>query len=123
MRISDWSSDVCSSDLIVASASERMIVVVDETKLVQRLGSKHPLPVEIVPFGWQTTMDRLTEIGAIPTLRRAGDQPFVTDDGHYIADCAFAAIDDAAALERRLGAIVGVVESGLFVDQIGRAHV
>lgn len=101
---------------IVASASERMIVVVDETKLVRRLGSKHPLPVEIVPFGWQTVMDRLTETGATPTLRRTGDQPFVTDGGHYIADCAFAAIDDAAALERRLGAIVGVVESGLFVD-------
>ncbi len=99
----------------MAIASERVIVVVDETKLVDRLGGKHPLPVEIVPFGWQTVMDRLTETGVIPTLRRTGDQPFVTDGGHYIADCAFAAIDDAAALERRLGAIVGVVESGLFI--------
>lgn len=100
---------------IVASASHRMIVVVDETKLVGRLGRATPLPVEIVSFGWQTVLDRLTAIGCTPQLRMAGEQPFTTDGGNYIADCAIAEIPDAAALETRLAAVVGVVESGLFV--------
>jgi ribose 5-phosphate isomerase A len=100
---------------IVASASERMIVVVDETKLVDRLGGNTPLPVEIVVFGWQTVLDRLAAIGCAPRLRLAGDKPVTTDGGNYIADCAIAEISDAAALEARLAAVVGVIESGLFV--------
>ena len=100
---------------IVASASHRMIVVVDETKLVDRLGESTPLPVEIASFGWQTVLDRLTAIGCAPQLRLAGERPFTTDGGNYIADCTIAEIQDAAALEARLAAIVGVVESGLFV--------
>jgi ribose 5-phosphate isomerase A len=100
---------------IVAAASERMIVIVDESKLVDRLGTRVPLPVEIVPFGWQTVLDRLAEAGAVPSLRREGGVPVSTDGGNYIADCAFAGIGDPAALERRLALLVGVVESGLFV--------
>jgi ribose 5-phosphate isomerase A len=100
---------------IVASASDRMIVVIDGTKLVDRLGGNTPLPVEIVAFGWQTVLDRLTAIGCAPRLRLAGDEPFTTDGGNYIADCAIAAIPDPAALEARLSAVVGVVESGLFI--------
>jgi ribose 5-phosphate isomerase A len=103
---------------IVAAASARMIVVVDESKLVDRLGVHVPVPVEIVPFGWQTVLERLSGLRARPVLRRVGEAPFVTDGGNYIADCAFPAIPDAAALERQLAAIIGVVESGLF---IGRA--
>jgi ribose 5-phosphate isomerase A len=71
--------------------------------------------VEIVPFGWQVTVDRLAASGAMPTLRRAGDTPFVTDGGNYIADCAFPGIADPAALQAQLAMITGVVESGLFV--------
>jgi ribose 5-phosphate isomerase A len=100
---------------IVAAASERMIVVVDESKLVDRLGRHVPLPVEIVPFGWQTVLDRLAEAGLAPILRKVGNEPFVTDSGHYIADCAVAEISDPAALERRLATLIGVVESGLFI--------
>jgi len=100
---------------IVASASDRMIVVIDRTKLVDRLGGNTPLPVEIVPFGWQTVLDRLAASGYAPRLRLAGDEPFTTDGGNYIVDCAIAEIPDAAALEARLSAIVGVVESGLFI--------
>ena len=77
-----------------------------------------PIPVEIVTFGWQTTLERLVGLGATPVLRTPGQAPFVTDGGNYIADCAFPAIPDAAALERQLAAVIGVVESGLF---IGRA--
>jgi ribose 5-phosphate isomerase A len=100
---------------IVASASHRMIVVIDETKLVDRLGGATPLPVEIVSFGWQTVLDRLTAIGCAPQLRLTAKRPFTTDGGNCIADCAIAEIPDAAALEARLAAVVGVVESGLFV--------
>jgi ribose 5-phosphate isomerase A len=100
---------------IVASASARMIVIADDSKLVDRLGAQTPLPVEITPFGYPVTLARLEEIGAAPRLRRAGGAPFTTDGGNYIADCAFAAVADAGALEARLAAIIGVVESGLFV--------
>lgn len=100
---------------IVASACDRMIVVVDETKLVDHLGGNTPLPVEIVSFGWQTMLDRQAAIACQPRLRLAGDRPFTTDGGNFIADCAVAEIPDPGALETRLSAIVGVIESGLFV--------
>jgi ribose 5-phosphate isomerase A len=100
---------------IVASASARMIIVVDESKLADRLGTHVPLPVEIVTFGWQTVFDRLTEDEMEPTLRKAGSEPFVTDGGNYIADCAVAGILDPPALEKSLAAMIGVVESGLFI--------
>lgn len=100
---------------IVASVSDRMIVVVDETKLVDRLGENTPLPVEIVAFGWQTVFDRLTEIGCKPRLRLAGDKPFTTDGGNYIVDCPINEEPDLAVLDARLSGIVGVVESGLFI--------
>jgi ribose 5-phosphate isomerase A len=100
---------------IVASASDRMIVVVDETKLVDRLGGNTPLPVEVAAFGWQTVFDRLAAIRCAPRLRLADDKPFMSDGGNYILDCAIAEIPDPAKLEARLSAIVGVVENGLFV--------
>lgn len=100
---------------IVASASDRMIVVVDETKLVDRLGQSTPLPVETVSFGWQITLDRLSAFGCEPRLRMAGDKPFTTDGGNYIIDCIIAEIPDPAVLEARLSAIIGVVDTGLFI--------
>jgi ribose 5-phosphate isomerase A len=100
---------------IVASASDRMIVVVDETKLVARLGGATPLPVEIVAFGWQTVIARLKALGCAPTLRLKGDEIFFTDGGNLIADCAMAEIPDPAALEARLAAVTGVIETGLFI--------
>jgi len=100
---------------IVAAASARLIVAIDESKLVDRLGGRTALPVEIVPFGWQTTIDRLTALGCAPQLRRTGGQPFTTDGGNYIADCAMREIPDPAALETRLSSVVGVVETGLFI--------
>jgi len=100
---------------IVAAASARMIVIVDASKLVARLGTHVPLPVEVASFGWQTVLDRLSAVGAMPTLRRVGEEPFVTDGGNYIADCAFPAIPDPAALATQLDGLTGVVESGLFI--------
>lgn len=104
---------------IVACASTRMVAVVDEAKLVDCLGTLVPLPVEIVPFGWQVTLDRLADCGAAPTQRRVGTTPFATDGGNYVVDCVFPAITDAPALQMRLAAITGVVESGLFLGLAG----
>jgi ribose 5-phosphate isomerase A len=100
---------------IVAAASERMIVVVDESKVVDCLGTRGTLPVEIVPFGWQTTLDRLAAIVCQPQLRMIADEPFMTDGGNYIVDCLVSEIADPAALEAQLADTVGVVESGLFI--------
>jgi ribose 5-phosphate isomerase A len=100
---------------IVASASARMVVVVDESKLVDRLGGATPLPVEIVAFGWQGTLDRLAGLGLQPRLRQVAGKPFVSDGGNHVADCAIAEITDAGRLERELSATVGVVETGLFL--------
>ena len=91
-----------------------MIVVADELKLVDKLGGATPLPVEIVQFGWELTLDRLKAMGAAPRLRYAADKPFITDNGNYIADCGFAAIPDPTELDRSLRSLFGVVATGLF---------
>ena len=105
---------------IVASASRRLAIIVDGAKLVDRLGAHAPVPVEVVAFGLEVTRAALEVLGASTRLRLSpAQQPFVTDSGNHIVDCSFGAIADPARLEERIGRIVGVVESGLF---IGRAH-
>ncbi len=107
---------------IVASASARLVIVADESKLVERLG-RGVVPVEVVPFEWQSTARRIESLGASPALRlRPDGGAFVTDGGHYILDCAFGPISSAGSLDRELNDIVGVVEHGLFLgltDQVG----
>jgi ribose 5-phosphate isomerase A len=101
---------------IVASASDRMVVISDASKLVDRLGGGFAVPIEIAPFGWEVTISRLRDRSQAVRLRRAvNDAPYLTDGGNYIADCDFSPIADAAALERDLGSIVGVLETGLFI--------
>ena len=101
---------------IVAKSSKRMIVIVDESKLVTKLASHVPVPVEIVPFGFESTLGRITTLGGAPRLRPGEDgKPYVTDGGHYIADCAFKPIDDGRELSQQLKLVVGVVETGLFI--------
>ncbi|MGE5271934.1 MAG: ribose-5-phosphate isomerase RpiA [Thiohalocapsa sp.] len=102
---------------IVAAASEQFIVVVDDEKLVDRLGVGMPVPVEVVQFGWQATAAALAKLGARPELRHTEGQSFVTDGGNFILDCEFAAITDPGALERQINMTVGVVENGLFVGR------
>jgi ribose 5-phosphate isomerase A len=100
---------------IVAAASDRLWILADGSKRVPVLG-KFPLPVEVNPFGWQVASRRIGECGAQVRLRRiTGDQPFVSDNGGYILDCAFGTIPDPVALEAKLRRIVGVMETGLFV--------
>ena len=109
---------------IIANASDLMIVMVDETKLVATLG-KFPLPVEVDRFGFSLTAkqvyEALRKVGVKSPdvqLRRKGDglEPLVTDGGHYILDCACEAIPDARLVDHALKAIPGVVEHGLFID-------
>jgi ribose 5-phosphate isomerase A len=101
---------------IVASASAKFIIVVDESKIVRRLGSRARVPVEVARFGWQATARSLTRLKGNPALRlRSGDDPYITDGGNYILDCAFGPIPLPAALERELNDVVGVVEHGLFI--------
>ncbi len=102
---------------IVASAAERFVVVIDDAKLVDRLGAHMPVPVEVTQFGWQATAAAIDQLGAHPKLRQAGGQPFVTDGGNFILDCRFGPIADARQLERLLNTTVGVVENGLFVGR------
>lgn len=108
---------------IIAASSARFIVIADATKLVDRLGGKTPLPVAIARFAHETVLARLADAGYAPRLRRAAGEPFVTDDDNHIADCAIAEIVDPAALEARLAAIIGVVESGLFVGLASQAFI
>jgi ribose 5-phosphate isomerase A len=104
---------------IVAAARRHLAIVVDGVKLVDRLGSRVPVPVEVVEFGLEPTWAALEALGATVRPRLSPDgQPFITDGGNRILDCGFDSISDPAGLEERIGRIVGVVESGLF---IGRA--
>ena len=108
---------------IVAASSRRLIIVVGAEKLVQRLGEKTPVPVEIVPFGAALCERRVRALGALPTLRRAASGPYVTDNGNQILDCKFPAIDDPGALDREIREIPGVVATGLFVGMAERVLV
>ena len=102
---------------IVAAATIREVIVVDASKLVDRLGTLFPVPVEVVSFGWRNTAERLGETGAVTALRRLGDEPYVTEEGNYIIDCRYPhGIDQPLALHCALNAIPGVVENGLFLD-------
>ena len=101
---------------LVASASKRLIIVVDETKLVKSLGKRTAVPVEVVPFGWQLTSKRLKDLGAEPELRLTeGKKPYITDNSNYILDCRFGAISDSDGLADQISRTIGVVESGLFI--------
>lgn len=101
---------------IVATASKRLVVVVDHGKLVDRLGSRAKVPVEVAQFGWQSTARRLAALGSEPIVRADSQgRMFVTDGGNFVIDCAFGAIESAADLQARLDATVGVVEHGLFI--------
>jgi ribose 5-phosphate isomerase A len=109
---------------IVASASRRLAIVIHDSKLVSRLGSKFPMPAEVVPFGWQATARRLANLGAKPLLRRNPDgEPFRSDGGNYILDCPFEEIASVEALAERLDHVVGLVEHGFFIGMASEVHV
>jgi ribose 5-phosphate isomerase A len=96
---------------IVESAAKQLIIIADESKLVEKLGSKMPVPIEVVQFGWQSTARKLDVLGANAKLRES----FITDSGNFILDCAFGPIADPETLAREIDSTVGVVEHGLFL--------
>ncbi|HHX45339.1 MAG TPA: ribose-5-phosphate isomerase RpiA [Chloroflexi bacterium] len=101
---------------IVAAATDTEVIVVDDSKLVERLGTRSPVPVEVIRFGWHNTRRALEATGAVATtLRLADDKPYVTDEGNWIIDCSYDGIDDAIGLSQAINAIPGVVENGLFI--------
>ncbi|MEM5542191.1 ribose-5-phosphate isomerase RpiA [Sulfitobacter sp. AS92] len=107
---------------IVATASDQMVVIADVGKEVQHLGA-FPLPIEVIPFGWQTTQALVEEtlismdvLGLNSTLRMNGEVPFITDEGNYILDLRLNRIGNARQLALVLNQMPGVVENGLFID-------
>jgi ribose 5-phosphate isomerase A len=101
---------------IVAQASRREVIVVDEAKLSPQLGTRSAVPVEVVPFGWGAQARWIASLGAQVSLRRQPDgAPLQTDQGNYLLDCAFGPIADLAGLADRLAGRAGVVEHGLFL--------
>ena len=104
---------------IVASASREEIIIVSSEKFVHQLGS-FPLPVEVIPFGWQVIFNQLGTLGGSPDLRLKQGQPLRTDQGNYIIDCRFSQIINAVQLEQRINMIPGVVENGLFTGLCSR---
>ena len=102
---------------MVAQASRRLAIMVDDGKIVPALGTRCPVPVEVVQFGWEVHGPFVESCGADPVLRVGPDgEPMVTDNGNYIIDCYFpGGIDDAEGFEQAIRARAGVVESGLFL--------
>ncbi|HEY3086009.1 MAG TPA: ribose-5-phosphate isomerase RpiA, partial [Candidatus Dormibacteraeota bacterium] len=100
---------------LVAAAAKRFVVVVDESKLVKQLGAG-VLPVEVLPFLWRSTAERLTALGASLVVRGGEETPYITDNGNLILDLTVeGGISDPQALNAELKQITGVVEHGLFV--------
>jgi ribose 5-phosphate isomerase A len=107
---------------LVAMRTVRLIIIASSEKLVTRLGTRLPLPVEVVPFGYQHTSRAVAELGLRPVLRHTSDNaPFVTDGGHYILDCDSDGIADPVALAAALKGITGVVDHGLFTGMTALA--
>jgi ribose 5-phosphate isomerase A len=100
---------------LVAAASKRLVIVIDESKVVKKLGVG-VLPVEVSPYLWRTTAHRLASVATSLTVRGGEEAPFITDNGNLILDLTLAdGIDNAPALANELKAMVGVIEHGLFV--------
>ncbi len=108
--------------IVAASSRGGLVVVADESKLVEAVGNG-PLPVEVEPFGWEATMEALAALGCEPELRMDGTEPFITDGGHYTADCLFQSIPNPASLEAEIKCIPGALECGLFVGLVRKAFV
>jgi ribose 5-phosphate isomerase A len=101
---------------IVAHASRKVIIVVDETKLTEQLGQKAPVPVEVVPFAIDVVRGQLILWGGEPRLREKEGKPFVSDNGNLILDWWHGPIDQPWALEKQIKGVTGVVDSGIFAN-------
>ncbi|WP_112181985.1 ribose-5-phosphate isomerase RpiA [Paraliobacillus zengyii] len=100
---------------MVAIAAKKLLIIVDQSKVVDHLGS-YPLPLEVTPFGWELTAKRIAALGQEPIIRLNGKEYYLTDNGNYILDCKFGKITQPEKLHEQLIQIVGVVETGLFIN-------
>ncbi|WP_430476891.1 ribose 5-phosphate isomerase A [Bacillus cereus] len=106
---------------IVASSSKELIIIADESKIVTYLGA-FPLPVEITPFSWKQTENKIQSLGCQTTLRLKNNNTFITDNNNMIIDCVFPNhISNPTNLHDQLKMITGVVETGLFIDMTSKA--
>ncbi len=101
---------------IVAAASKTFVVIVDESKLVPRLGTKVPVPVEVHPFGWKNASAALEALGAKVELRTTDGETYRTDNGNHILDARFGPIPSPTKLAGQIAAIPGIVGHGLFLE-------
>jgi len=101
---------------IVAQVSKRNVIIVDDKKLSPALGTRHFLPLEILPFGWERQRDFIIELGGKPTMRKdKSEKPILSDRGNFLLDCQFGPINDLVGLARKLEARSGILEHGLFL--------
>jgi ribose 5-phosphate isomerase A len=107
---------------IVATAADRMIVIIDESKRVPRLGRGH-VPLEVLPFALGFVARRVAQLGAKPIQRMAGPDAYRTEQANVVLDCAFGEIEDAERLAATLSTIPGLLGHGLFVDEIDALYV
>ncbi|GLV64386.1 ribose-5-phosphate isomerase A [Bacillus mycoides] len=106
---------------IVATSSEKLIIIADESKIVSHLGT-FPLPIEIIPFSWKQTEKKVQSIGCETRLRMKDGGPFITDNGNFIIDCIFTnKILNPNDTNKELKMITGVVETGLFINMTSTA--
>ncbi len=108
---------------LVATSAQTFILVGDSSKRVPRLGSKVPVPVEILQFGWQRTLSLLEQIGTVPTLRTVKNTPVITDNGNWVVDCRFSDLLEPKLLAKKIELQPGVVEHGFFIDIADRAYI
>ncbi len=109
---------------IVAAHTREMVIIVDGSKMVEVLGTRSPLPVEVFKMGHKRLHTALADLGCAPALRMADDgSPFVSDNGNHIFDCRFERIPRPHDLEMEINNVVGVVENGLFLDMATRVVV
>jgi ribose 5-phosphate isomerase A len=106
---------------IVDSNAQVLVIIVDESKLTDKLGSNQVVPIEVLPFAQSFVVRKIEEIGGKASLRLSGNnRPFITDNGNYIVDVDFNEIEDSDMLERKIKMIPGVIEVGLFINM---AHI
>jgi ribose 5-phosphate isomerase A len=110
---------------LVALAAREFVIIADASKRVRRLGTRSPLPVEVIPFGWTTHLEFFRKLGAEPVRRStAAGQPYLTDGGHFIVDCRFPkGMADPGRIARALDRRPGIVDHGLFIGMADMAFI
>ena len=110
---------------VVDSTAHKLAIVVDERKLVKRLGDKQPIPLEVLPFAYKSVQVKITNMGGRARLRESTGKagPVITDNGNFILDADFGTVENPSGLDRRLKMLPGLIETGLFLKMADRVYV